>query len=195
VRAASPTEDTVSKYALMVMFLLSGCAASQLASLDAADAMGSHNRPHRVASLHHDPQWILEAIAARMGVELRSEIPLPAILFESRTPLQRMQAAAERQWGFRPEAFANAYAAAENRIYLIDNANFYERNKRTLDDALAHELVHYLQARYLKDRFKSEWSEVDAIALQTWFREEHMAPILTANAAESTGRLEARLSP
>jgi hypothetical protein len=106
-----------------------------------------------------------------------------------------MQTAAERQWGFRPQAFANAYAAAENRIYLIDNANFYERNKRSLDDALAHEFVHFVQARYLKDRFKSEWSEVDAIALQAWFREEHMAPILTANATEARGRLEARLNP
>jgi hypothetical protein len=179
----------------MVTLLLSGCAASQLASLDAADAMGSPNRPHRVALLHHDPQWILQAIAQRMGIELRPEIPLPAILFESTTPLQRMQTAAERQWGFRPPTFANAYTVAENRIYLIDNANFYERNKRSLDDALAHELVHYLQARYLKDRFKSEWSEVDAIALQAWFREEHMAPSLTANATEARGRLEARLNP
>jgi hypothetical protein len=174
----------------MVTLLLSGCAASQLASLDAADAMGSPNRPHRVALLHHDPQWILQAIAQRMGIELRPEIPLPEVLFESRTPLLHMQTAAERQWGFRPQAFANAYAAAENRIYLIDNANFYERNKRSLDDALAHEFVHFVQARYLKDRFKSEWSEVDAIALQAWFREEHMAPILSANASEAKARVE-----
>lgn len=108
-------------------------------------------------------------------------IPVPEILFESATPLKRMQTAAARQWGFRPKVFANAYSAAENRVYLIDDAQFYERNGRTLDDALAHEFVHYLQASYLKDEFKSEWSEATAIALQSWFRKVHMAPVLAAN--------------
>jgi hypothetical protein len=186
----------VSKYALLVMLLLSGCAASQLAGHDATDEMASRDAStERVARLHHDPQWILKAVADRMGVQMHPAIPLPEILFESETPLTRMQAAAERQWGFRPQVFANAYAADENRIYLIDDADFYERIGRTLDDALAHEFVHYLQATYLKDEFKSEWSEATAIALQSWFRKEHMAPILTASVDEPKRRLEARLSP
>lgn len=196
VRVASQTEDRVSKYALMVTLLLSGCAASQLAGRDAVDEMASRSASSdRVAVLHHDPEWILEAVADRMGVQMNPAIPLPEILFESATPLARMQAAAERQWEYRPENFANVYATAENRIYLIDDADFYERNGRTLDDALAHEFVHYLQANYLKDEFKSEWSEATAIALQSWFRTEHMAPILTASVDEPRRRLEPRLSP
>jgi hypothetical protein len=190
------------KHTLAAAILLTGCTA---ASLDATNSVGPRDRiqagvaevaavrdvsPKPVAKLRHDPRLILEAVARRMGVRLRPEVPVPAILLESRTPLQRMQAAAERQWGFRPEVFANAYAAAENRIYLIDDAHFYERHERTLDDALAHEYVHYLQARYLKDGFNSEWSEAAAIAMQNWFRQKYMAPIITATAAGSPARTD-----
>ena len=164
----------MGKYALMVTILLTDCATGQLTD--------------RVATLHHDPQRILEAVAQRMGIRLRPDIPVPVVRFESGTKLERMQAAAERQWGYRPETFANVYAIAENRIYLIDDADFYEQHARTLDDALAHEFVHYLQAIYRRDEFGSEWSEAEAIALQNWFRKERMAPILTASVAEPRGR-------
>jgi hypothetical protein len=79
------------------------------------------------------------------------------------------------QWEFRPEVFISFYAVAQNAIYLIDDAADYLPYNRTLDDALAHELVHYLQAKYLKDEFKVEWSEA-AIAVQTWFRERYLYP-------------------
>lgn len=130
----------------------------------------------RAATLNHDPQFILEAVARRMGVTLRLEIPLPAIRLESRTQLLRMQVAAERQWGFRPPVFLSTYAAASNEIYLIDEAALYENYPRTLDDSLAHELVHYFQAKYRKDRSDNEWSEIEAMAIQAWFRNEVMAP-------------------
>jgi hypothetical protein len=138
--------------------------------------------PARIATLQHDPQFVLEAVAKRMGVALRPDLPPPAIRFESRTPLERLQAAAERQWGFRPEVFTTTYATAENAIYLIDEARLYEQYGGTLDDSLAHELVHYIQALYLGDRFTTDWSETEAVAVQTWFRNEHMAPRLAANA-------------
>lgn len=163
------TEDRVSKYALMVTLLLTGCATGPQAD--------------RVATLHHDPQRILEAVAQRMKVQLRADIPVPEIRFESRTKLERMQTAAERQWGYRPDSFANVYAAAENCIYLIDDGEFYEQHGRTLDDALAHEYVHYLQTHYLRHQLDSEWSEATAIDLQVWFREQYMAPVLLASVA------------
>jgi len=130
----------------------------------------------RVATLQHDPGFILEAVAGRMGITLRPELAPPAILLESRTPLERLQAAAERQWGFRPQVFTTTYASAGNEIYLIDDAALYAQYGGTPDDSLAHELVHYLQATYLKDRFTTDWSESEAVAVQTWFRKEYMTP-------------------
>jgi hypothetical protein len=145
--------------------------------------------PARVATLQHDPQFILEAVAVRMGVLLRPDLTPPAILLESRTALQRLQAAAEKQWGFRPPVFISMYATASNEVYLIDHAALYERYPATLDDSLAHELVHYLQANYLSDRFNTEWSEVEAVSIQTWFREEFVAPRLaTAGTRLATAR-------
>jgi hypothetical protein len=136
--------------------------------------------PAAVATLQHDPQFILEAVAARMGITLRPDIPPPAIRLESRTPLERLQAAAERQWGFRPPVFVTTYASAGNEVYLIDRAADYLPYGRTPDDVLAHELVHYLQAKYLRDDFRSDFSESEAVAIQTWFRQEYMEPRLAA---------------
>jgi hypothetical protein len=136
--------------------------------------------PHALATLQHDPQFILEAVAKRMGVTLRPDVPPPTIRLESRTPLERLQTAAERQWGFRPEVFTTTYATASNEVYLIDEARLYETYGGTLDESLAHELVHYLQAHYLGDRFTTDWSEAEAVDVQTWFRREFMAPRLAA---------------
>jgi predicted ATPase len=136
--------------------------------------------PHALATLQHDPQFILEAVAKRMGVTLRPEVPPPTIQLESKTPLKRMQTAAERQWGFRPEVFTTTYATASNEVYLIDEARLYDRYGGTLDDSLAHELVHYIQAHYLGDRFTTDWSESEAVEVQGWFRREFMAPRLAA---------------
>jgi hypothetical protein len=136
--------------------------------------------PRAVAALLHDPQFILEAVARRMGVTLRPDIPPPAIRLESRTPLERLQAAAERQWGFRPDVFTTTYATASNEVFLIDEARLYDQYGGTLDDSLAHELVHYIQAHYLGDRFTTDWSESEAVAVQIWFRREHMTPRLAA---------------
>jgi len=132
--------------------------------------------PIGLATLQHDPQFILETVARRMGVTLRPDVP-PAIRLESETPLERLQAAAEKQWGFRPHAFVTTYATASNEVYLIDEAALYDKSRGTLDDALAHELVHYVQARYLADRFDTDWSESEAVAIQTWFRKEFMSPM------------------
>jgi hypothetical protein len=139
--------------------------------------------PTRVATLQHDPQFILEAVARRMGVRLRPDVPPPTIRLESRTPLARLQAAAEQQWGFRPDVFTTTYATASNEVYVIDEARLYEQYGGTLDDSLAHEFVHYIQAHYLGDRFTTDWSETEAVAVQTWFRETYMASRLAATKA------------
>jgi hypothetical protein len=136
-----------------------------------------------VATLQHDPQFILEAVARRMGIALHPDAPVPAIRLESRTPLERLQAAAERQWGFRPQVFTTTFASAGNEIFLIDDPALYAQYGGTPDDSLAHEFVHYLQARYRRDDFRTDWSESEAVAIQTWFRKEYMERRLAAAAA------------
>lgn len=136
----------------------------------------------QLATLRHDPRVVLVTVARRMGVRLRPIVPLPVIHLESRTPLARLQRVAERQWGVRPREFMNVYVAEENAIYLIDDAARLERSRATLDDALAHEYVHYLQAAYRKDGLSTEWAEVEALRTQTWFRQTFMTTRLALNA-------------
>ena len=102
----------------------------------------------------------------------------------SATPLRRFQDAIAAQWGFRPRLFANAYAVASNEIYLIDEPSYYARLKRTPDDSLAHEFAHYLQVHYFNADLADLSCELEAIAIQTWFREAHAAAHAGA-AAES----------
>ena len=129
-------------------------------------------RPHRMR-LHHDPHFILQAVARAMNVTLRPDIPAPEILLESTTPLRRFQEAISAQWGFRPHVFTNAYAVRSNEIYLTDDPAYYRRLKRTLDESLAHELAHYLQMRYLNADLAEESLENDAVAIQVWFSAAH----------------------
>jgi hypothetical protein len=120
--------------------------------------------------LAHDPVAMLQEVARHMNVSLRPDVPPPAIFLESRTPLAQFQDAIAAQWGFRPPRFTNAYAAARNEIYLIDDASYYRRVKRTLDESLAHELAHYVQVRYFDADLSDPSSEVDAVAVQQRFR-------------------------
>jgi hypothetical protein len=135
------------------------------------------------ARLRFEPRYILEVVAQRLGVTLRPEIPPPAVLVASATPLARFQEAIAAQWRFRPEVVMNTYAIERNEIYLHDGAAYYAQTGRTLDDSLAHELVHYLQSRYRSDDLSAESSEAEAVAIQTWFREVHVAPATAAAAA------------
>ena len=128
----------------------------------------------KVAVLQHDPDFVLRAVAARMGIALLPETRVPTLLLESRTAPERWRAAAERHWRMRPAAFTAFYMAEQNEIYLIDEAAQYERRGGTLDDALAHELVHYLQARYRRDALDTDWAELEAVQIQHWFRAEYM---------------------
>jgi hypothetical protein len=126
--------------------------------------------------LQHDPRYILEAVARRMNVTLRADEPLPRIYFESSTPLAKFQDAVAPQWRFRPPMFANVYVMARNEIYLSDDAGYYRRIRRTLDESLAHEYAHYLQVRYFAASLADESCETEAVAMQIAFREENQLP-------------------
>ena len=160
--------------------LLPACVSGGATSVPAA-APRVEAPATRVATLQHDPREVLATVARHMGIRLRPIVPLPVIRFESRTPLARLQQVAERQWGIRPREFMNVYVAEENAIYLIDDAARLARSGGALDDALAHEFVHYLQANYRKDGFARDWAEVEALRVQTWFRQTYMATRLARN--------------
>lgn len=126
------------------------------------------------ATLRFEPQTTLEVVARRMGITLRPEVALPEVRFESATPIERFRDAVERQWGSRPARFSNAYVPASNEVFLIDDPSYYAATGRTLDDSLAHELVHYLQAHYRHADLAGEIEELEAVQLQSWFRSEQM---------------------
>jgi len=132
--------------------------------------------PGEPARLRFAPRFILEAVAQRMQVTLREDVPLPAIFVESTVPLRQFQDAIEPQWAFRPPLVSNVYSIATNEIYLTDDASFYRRFRRTLDDSLAHELVHYVQARYHREDLTTDAVELQATEIQRWFRETYALP-------------------
>jgi hypothetical protein len=123
--------------------------------------------------LQNDPRYILETVARRMNVTLRADEPLPRIHFESSVPLGQFQDAVAPQWGFRPPLVANVYVIARNEIYLSDDAGYYRRLRRTLDESLAHEFAHYLQVRYFGANLADESCETEAVAMQVAFRDEN----------------------
>lgn len=130
--------------------------------------------PERVR-LQHDPRQILEAVARQMNVTLREDEPLPAIHLESLTPIARFQDAVAPQWKFRPTKFVNVYVVARNEIYLADGAGYYRSFDRSLDDSLAHEFAHYLQARYQVENVDDDAAEQQAIKVQFAFRAARQA--------------------
>lgn len=176
---------TVLKISVSLALIAAVPAAHAGGSLPAAAAPSGIAAPSRVLTLHHDPLFILQAVAQRMGITLRREIRAPGVLLESNTSLSRLQAAAGRHWGFRPQVFVSAFVPTANEIYLIDDAAAYDKRAGTLDDALAHEFVHYLQAKYRGALLDSDWSEFEAVAIQTWFRAQYMEPKLVAADARS----------
>jgi len=153
---------------------------------------GDDVSPLEPVKLRFDTRFVLELVAERMQVKLRPDVPLPAIFVESTVPLRQYQDAMEVQWRFRPPLVSNAYAIERNEIYLSDDASFYRRLKRTIDDSLAHELVHYVQAKYFNEDLSTDSCEMQAAEIQRWFREAYVLPKRDI-AAEPTGAGE-RLS-
>jgi hypothetical protein len=125
------------------------------------------------AKLQHPLPFIFEKVLALKHLDKRNEIPFPKVFFESTTPLKQFQDAIEKQWGFRPDVFTNSFAVDNNEIYILDEADYYSKNKRCMDDSIAHELTHYLQVKYQNWDLSDESLEWDAIEIQTQFRNEN----------------------
>ncbi len=116
--------------------------------------------------------FILQQVIARLKQTYNAQLPLPDIKMSSESNLADFQKDLHDQWHMDPPEITNAYAAHANRIYIIDDMDYYKRNNRCIDDSLAHEFTHYVQVHYKHipiEQFDDsmEWEAVD---VQTWFR-------------------------
>jgi hypothetical protein len=130
-----------------------------------------------VARPLHPVECVFSAVLKEKNLPLRADIPLPAIFFASDIPLKQFQDAVEKQWNMRPHLVLNAYVLDLNQIYLLDEAEYYRKSARFIDDSLAHELVHFVQVKYQGYRFEGDDMslEMEAIAIQTSIRENYLA--------------------
>lgn len=159
--------------------------AALLALLPAAEAAA----PVRPMPLRHEPACVLSAVAFAMNVRLDPAKPLPALRLETRTPLSEFQDAAQRQWNTRPDVFLNLYSVSEEKIYLIEDADYYSRMRRDIADSLAHELAHYVQVHYKGYTAGNlEYGEEEAIHVQTWFRDNYIRGTAPAGAPSCPAR-------
>jgi hypothetical protein len=125
----------------------------------------------KTVKLKYDLNFILEKVLSYKHLEANSSIINPIIYLKSKTPLKQFQDAIESQWGQRPKEFTNAYAVKNNEIYLLDDADYYKKTERFIDDSLAHELTHFVQVKYQNFDINDESLEWDAVDIQTWFRD------------------------
>lgn len=146
------------------------------------------------ARLRHEPRCILEAVARELNQDIgRHRGPavsaailaaargaLPVIRPESETPLVEFLTAVKPQ-DPSVDRFSNFYSVSADRIFLIDDAAYYARfaktSRRSMDDSLAHEFVHFLQVKFLGYSvadLATDDAESMAVAYQTSFRERYV---------------------
>lgn len=128
--------------------------------------------PVNPVSLKYSVEVIFDFVLSQKKQTLNPDIEFPKIYFKSKTPLKQFQDAIEKQWNQRPNEITNAYAFDNNEIYLMDDSDYYIKTERCMDDSLAHELVHYVQAKYQKFDMNDESLEWDAVDIQTAFRDQ-----------------------
>ena len=140
--------------------------------------------------LRHDPKCVLQAVAFAMNVPLDPSKPTPAIRLETQSSVSEFADAVEAQWGSRPDVFTNAYSPSAEKIFLIEDAKYYEKFGRDIADSLAHEYAHYIQVRYrgLRTEDFGDSEESEAIHIQTWFRDNYIRGTAPAGAPACTPR-------
>lgn len=153
----------MKKYLLALLIILStqGFAAHSL------------KKTNERAKFRYTLEFLLHKVLEKKRLEFNPLIPMPELKLGGETPLNIFQDAIETQWGFRPEKFSNAFSVKSNTIFILDEANYYQRNNRCMDDSLVHELVHYVQVKYLNWDLNDDSLEWDAIDVQTEFRNEY----------------------
>lgn len=136
--------------------------------------------------LTYSPSCILNAVTKQMDIKVREDIPLPTVYVASKIPLKQFQDAVEPNWKIRPKMVVNVFVPDRNEIYLLDDASYYKKTNRFIDDSLAHELVHYIQVKYKGVSPDSDdfYLEDEAVLHQTRIREEYLAKGISPCAKE-----------
>ena len=124
------------------------------------------------AQLKYPLTFLQKYVLEKKHLTERPEISWPKINFASQSSLLDFQNDIFSQWGFKPEVITNVYILKLNKIYLLDDASYYNQLNRCLDDSLVHELVHFLQDKYQNYDFNDESLEWEAIDIQTEFRNQ-----------------------
>lgn len=126
--------------------------------------------------LVYPAECVLKVILEHKNLEFRPDLEIPNVIVESKSSLKEFQDAVEPQWKMRPDYFTNVFVTHLNLIFLMDEASYYRRMNRFVDDSLAHELTHYIQVKYRGWELdgSDDSLEMDAINEQTWFRDEFM---------------------
>ena len=147
----------------------------------ASDSLARHQRPRPTApglpsnprvELRFDPRFTFDSVAREMGILLPPGAPMPAVRVASMVSVKDFQNAVAGQWSPAPQVVSNVYSVAQNAVYLDEHAH-HPAFGRTLDDQLAHEFVHFFQARYLGIEAQREEDEEQAVMIQLWFRSRH----------------------
>lgn len=147
------------------------------------------------ARLRYEPRCILQAVATMVNEDIgrhrgpavsaallaaSRDARVPAVRVESETPLIEFLTAVNPQ-DPSVDRFSNFYSVSSNKIFLIDEAAYYAKfsrsSRRSMDDSLAHEFVHYLQVMYLGysvSDLATDSAESMAISYQTIFRERYV---------------------
>lgn len=108
-----------------------------------------------------------------------TNLPTPSIIMADETSLEDFQkAAASHMQGFVPQQVTNVYVIETNTVYLVNNYTT-PKTGRSAFDSLAHEFAHYFQVQVsgLTLENFSDAEEIQAVDLQTRFREAHRANI------------------
>lgn len=123
-----------------------------------------------------EQRCILELIAQKKNISLNSQIVVPKIIYASESNLKSFNADVFPQWGVSADEISNVYVIAKDIIYIIDDADYYKKHVRFIEDSIAHEYVHYLQVKYQNTNILADESgfvELEAIDLQNWYRENY----------------------
>ncbi|MHB0995239.1 MAG: hypothetical protein ACYC2I_02590 [Elusimicrobiales bacterium] len=174
---------------LLAFLAVPPASASAPASARARNAEAAGLRGGGVARPAYPEACIMKLAAGKLRLELREDVPVPPVRYGSETPLSEFQDAIEPQWGQRPDFVLNSYVFALNRIYILDEKDYYDKMGRFVDDSIFHEFIHYFQVKYRGDTFEGyngEYLESEAIDYQTWFRDTYMIPGVPAS--EACGR-------
>lgn len=126
-----------------------------------------------VAKPKYSLDFLFQYALEKKGFKERPEVPRPEFFFASQVPLKQFQDDVEPQWGMRPDQVLNVFVVAKNRIYILDDKNYYDSLKRCVDDSMVHEIIHFIQSAYQGFDLNDDSLEGNAVDIQTQFREDH----------------------